>query len=32
MTRWKSHEVHGHPWLRMSGIGFGPLPRARKTW
>ena len=29
MTLRKSQNVHGHPCVRISGIGAGPVPR---TW
>ena len=29
ITLWKSQNVHGQPWVRISGSGSGPAPGAR---
>ena len=32
MTSARSQNVHGQPWVRISGSGFGPLPFAWMKW
>jgi hypothetical protein len=32
MTFFRSQNVHGQPWLRISGIGRGPLPGSWMKW
>ena len=32
ITLEKSQNVHGQPWVRISGVGFAPVPGRRMKW